>query len=371
MVFQHFQLADNLTVTENVVLGAEKLHGIGDKAESEIRRISDAYGFGLDPDELVEDLGVGERQRVEILKVLYRGAKIIILDEPTAVLVPQEVDALFAQPPRAQGRGPHADLHLAQARRGARRSPTTSRCCVAAPPSAPSSRPTSAARARRAHGRRRAAQPEHRGVDGHRPRGARGPRPDRARRRGPGRARRHRPRHPRGRGARHRRRRGQRPDRAGRGRHRHAEADGRRRRARTAGRHRLGDARAARLRRRLHPRGPPAPRAAARRAAVGEPHPRPPDPHAVVKRHARSTAGCPRGHRAHRRAVRRPHARHRHHRPRPVGRQPAEVHRRAGDERRTRRCWSRRTRPAASTSAPRRRSGTTSARPAAAGSRCC
>ncbi|QIK65506.1 ABC transporter ATP-binding protein [Nocardioides sp. HDW12B] len=95
MVFQHFQLADNLTVTENVVLGAEKLHGIGDKARAEIQRISDAYGFGLDPDELVEDLGVGERQRVEILKVLYRGAKIIILDEPTAVLVPQEVDALF------------------------------------------------------------------------------------------------------------------------------------------------------------------------------------------------------------------------------------------------------------------------------------
>jgi len=95
MVFQHFQLADNLTVTENVVLGAEKLHGIGAKAEAEIRRISDSYGFGLDPDELVEDLGVGERQRVEILKVLYRGAKIIILDEPTAVLVPQEVEALF------------------------------------------------------------------------------------------------------------------------------------------------------------------------------------------------------------------------------------------------------------------------------------
>ena len=61
----------------------------------EIVEISDAYGFGLDPDELVEELGVGERQRVEILKVLYRGAKIIILDEPTAVLVPQEVDALF------------------------------------------------------------------------------------------------------------------------------------------------------------------------------------------------------------------------------------------------------------------------------------
>ncbi|MGZ4475177.1 MAG: ABC transporter ATP-binding protein [Nocardioides sp.] len=95
MVFQHFMLADNLTVLENVVLGAEKLHGIGDEARTRIRELSDTYGFGLDPDELVEALGVGERQRVEILKVLYRGAKIIILDEPTAVLVPQEVDALF------------------------------------------------------------------------------------------------------------------------------------------------------------------------------------------------------------------------------------------------------------------------------------
>ncbi len=95
MVFQHFMLADNLTVLENVVLGAEKMHGIGSEARKEIERISDAYGFDLDPDELVEDLGVGERQRVEILKVLYRGAQIIILDEPTAVLVPQEVDALF------------------------------------------------------------------------------------------------------------------------------------------------------------------------------------------------------------------------------------------------------------------------------------
>ena len=96
MVFQHFQLADNLTVLENVVLGAEHLFGIGDRARKEIRRISDAYGFDLDPDELVATLGVGERQRVEILKVLFRGARIVILDEPTAVLVPQEVDALFA-----------------------------------------------------------------------------------------------------------------------------------------------------------------------------------------------------------------------------------------------------------------------------------
>jgi general nucleoside transport system ATP-binding protein len=106
MVFQHFMLADNLTVLENVVLGAEKLHGIDDEARAEITRISDAFGFGLDPDELVEDLGVGQRQRVEILKVLYRGAQIIILDEPTAVLVPQEVDSLFAnlRELRASGR---------------------------------------------------------------------------------------------------------------------------------------------------------------------------------------------------------------------------------------------------------------------------
>ena len=95
MVFQHFMLADNLTVLENMVLGAEGLHGIGDGARSEIARISDAYGFGLDPDVLVEKLGVAARQRLEIAKVLYRGARIIILDEPTAVLVPQEVDALF------------------------------------------------------------------------------------------------------------------------------------------------------------------------------------------------------------------------------------------------------------------------------------
>jgi general nucleoside transport system ATP-binding protein len=106
MVFQHFMLADNLTVLENVVLGAEQLHGIGDEARTEILKISDDFGFGLDPDELVEELGVGQRQRVEILKVLYRGAQIIILDEPTAVLVPQEVDALFAnlRELRASGR---------------------------------------------------------------------------------------------------------------------------------------------------------------------------------------------------------------------------------------------------------------------------
>jgi ABC-type uncharacterized transport system ATPase subunit len=96
MVHQHFMLADNLTVLENVVLGAEKLYGIGGRAKAKIREISGSYGLGIRPDVLVEELGVADRQRVEILKVLYRGARTLILDEPTAVLVPQEVDALFA-----------------------------------------------------------------------------------------------------------------------------------------------------------------------------------------------------------------------------------------------------------------------------------
>ena len=96
MVFQHFMLADNLTALENAVLGAERLHGIGRKARREFLAISERFGFGLDPDALVETMGVAARQRLEILKVLFRGAKVIILDEPTAVLVPQEVDALFA-----------------------------------------------------------------------------------------------------------------------------------------------------------------------------------------------------------------------------------------------------------------------------------
>ncbi|GGP90018.1 ABC transporter ATP-binding protein [Streptomyces roseolilacinus] len=95
MVHQHFMLADNLTVLENVVLGGEKLHGIGSRARDKIKEISDAYGLNIRPDALVEQLGVADRQRVEILKVLYRGARTLILDEPTAVLVPQEVDALF------------------------------------------------------------------------------------------------------------------------------------------------------------------------------------------------------------------------------------------------------------------------------------
>jgi general nucleoside transport system ATP-binding protein len=99
MVFQHFMLADNLSVWENVVLGAEPGNAFAlnaKKAKARVRELAERNGLDVDPDALISDLGVGQRQRVEILKVLYRGAKILILDEPTAVLVPQEVDELFA-----------------------------------------------------------------------------------------------------------------------------------------------------------------------------------------------------------------------------------------------------------------------------------
>jgi simple sugar transport system ATP-binding protein len=98
MVHQHFMLADNLTVMENVILGAEPLkRGAIDKdaARSSLEELGASYGLDIHPDDMVETLEVGERQRVEIIKVLYRGAKILILDEPTAVLVPQEVEELF------------------------------------------------------------------------------------------------------------------------------------------------------------------------------------------------------------------------------------------------------------------------------------
>lgn len=99
MVHQHFMLADQLTVLENVVLGAEPVRAGGainfKEAKSHLAKVGADYGLTIDPDDMVETLEVGERQRVEIIKVLYRGAQILILDEPTAVLVPQEVEALF------------------------------------------------------------------------------------------------------------------------------------------------------------------------------------------------------------------------------------------------------------------------------------
>ncbi len=99
MVHQHFMLVPVLTVTENVMLGEETTKGLVlDRKEvaNRIRELSQKHGLEVDPDAKVENLSVGVRQRVEIIKVLYRSANILILDEPTAVLTPQEADDLFA-----------------------------------------------------------------------------------------------------------------------------------------------------------------------------------------------------------------------------------------------------------------------------------
>jgi len=96
MVHQHFQLVHNFTVTENIILGKEEsffldLH----KAEKKIKDLSNRYGLQIDPNARIMDITVGMQQRVEILKMLYRNAEVLIFDEPTAVLTPQEIDELI------------------------------------------------------------------------------------------------------------------------------------------------------------------------------------------------------------------------------------------------------------------------------------
>ena len=98
MVHQHFMLVDTFTVLENIVLGAEKGIALGaslEAARKHLAQLNQDYGLQVNPDAIVGELGVGEQQRVEILKALYRGADVLILDEPTAVLTPQEADDLF------------------------------------------------------------------------------------------------------------------------------------------------------------------------------------------------------------------------------------------------------------------------------------
>ena len=100
MVHQHFMLVENFTVTQNIVLGSEPTIGpIGlnmRKARKNVLDIVKKYGLDVDPDKRIRDISVGMQQRVEILKALYRGAEILILDEPTAVLTEQEIDELLA-----------------------------------------------------------------------------------------------------------------------------------------------------------------------------------------------------------------------------------------------------------------------------------
>ena len=98
MVHQHFMLVENFTVLENIILGFEGETVFGEKlanAKKDLEKLCKTYNFNIDLDATIADLSVGFRQRVEILKSLYRGAEILILDEPTGVLTPQEVDELF------------------------------------------------------------------------------------------------------------------------------------------------------------------------------------------------------------------------------------------------------------------------------------
>ncbi len=100
MVHQHFMLVEPFTVTQNIVLGNEPTRNFGildmEKAERDVLELSKLYGLAVDPKALIEDLSVGSQQRVEILKTLYRGAQILIFDEPTAVLTPPEIQELVA-----------------------------------------------------------------------------------------------------------------------------------------------------------------------------------------------------------------------------------------------------------------------------------
>ncbi|MBS4537775.1 ABC transporter ATP-binding protein [Clostridium sp. D2Q-11] len=98
MVHQHFMLVEPFTVAENIILGMETTKGVTidmQKAIADVKELSEKYGLYVDPDAKIQDISVGMQQRVEILKALYRGAEILILDEPTAVLTPQEIEDLM------------------------------------------------------------------------------------------------------------------------------------------------------------------------------------------------------------------------------------------------------------------------------------
>lgn len=96
MIHQHFKLVDVFSATENVILGVQDGKYNLSEAQKRVREIADRYGFSIDPRKKVYEMSVSEKQTVEIIKVLYRGAEILILDEPTAVLTPQETEKLFA-----------------------------------------------------------------------------------------------------------------------------------------------------------------------------------------------------------------------------------------------------------------------------------
>ena len=380
MVHQHFMLADNLTVIENIVLGDEpsRLGRIdfgrrrGPQAHHRARR--HATGCPSTPTRWSRRSGVGERQRVEILKVLYRGARILILDEPTAVLVPQEVDELFhnlgelkregitiifishkldevlsvadditviragvtvatADPPAVTTRE-LAELMVGSAaadarRRASTRSPTRSSCRSSASPAArATAAPSSTTSPHHPPRRDRRASPASRATA----------RPSCSR-----------------------------------------PSSGCAARTPVGSSWAVGDITGwtTRQRRRgghrLRPRGPPAARAPARRPAVGERDARPPEPAAerVTGRWWLDRAGARRRTEEIVERVRRAHAEHRRDRRGALGRQPAEADHRTGDARRAVGADRRPPHPGRRRRRPGRRSGTTCAGPASPAWPCC
>ena len=104
MVHQHFKLIDVLTATENIILGLEGKLNIKEACRRKSADICEKYGFEVDPRQKIYDMSVSQKQTVEIVKVLYRGADILILDEPTAVLTPQETEKLVSGAAQDAGR---------------------------------------------------------------------------------------------------------------------------------------------------------------------------------------------------------------------------------------------------------------------------
>ena len=162
MVHQHFMLIPVMTVAENIVLATEPTHGGVlldlDEAERRVRELSERFGLAVDPRARIENIGVGQQQRVEILKALYRGAEILILDEPTAVLTPQEARSSSrssAASPRRASRSSSSPTSCTRCSR----SPTGSRCCAAASSSTRCARGRDRGGARPADGRPRGAAP--------------------------------------------------------------------------------------------------------------------------------------------------------------------------------------------------------------------
>ena len=331
MVHQHFELVPVFSVVEAVSLGAESVTGpVGTFDRTTARRrvveLSQRYNLDVNPDAKIEDLPVGVRQRVEILKALYRQSDILVLDEPSAVLTPFETEELFGII-REPGRGRHhRHLHHPQAQRGAggrgpdhraasrtRRRHDRAEGRDPGDPCEPDGRP-----GRRAHGRQGP------GVAGRR--GALGQGPPRARRPGAPRRRGRQPGHPGGRDRRARRRPGQRADRA-RGGDRGPPAGGLRRdRHRRAGHHLVVAPPGLRPRRGARARGPDARRPHRGHDGGRELHPRHLPPRAVQQAGQPQRRGHRRGRGDRREGLRRPHAVDRH--PTPA-RSPAATSRRS------------------------------------------